>query len=99
MLALALILLATSSPAPGVLAGAVIGITSAIVSLGAVGSNLSSMAAGSNAIDVYRKFISSAQPGQKNPIADTYPGILLSSTQKLILSLLKTSISLLVPGR
>ena len=72
LLALALILLATSSPAPGVLAGAVIGITSAIVSLGSMGSDLSSMAAGSNAIDIYRKFISSAQPGQKNPIADTY---------------------------
>lgn len=71
LLALALIFLAASVPAPGALAGAVIGITSAIVSLGSMGSDLSSMAAGSNAIDVYRKFISSAQPEQKNPVADT----------------------------
>ena len=100
LLALALIFLAASVPAPGALAGAVIGITSAIVSLGSMGSDLSSMAAGSNAIDIYRKFISSAQPEQKNPVADTFPlGILLSSIQKLIHSLLKTSISLSVPGR
>ena len=83
LLALALILLAASVPAPGVLAGAVIGITSAIVSLGAMGSDLSSMAAGSNAIDIYRKFISSAQPKQKNLITDTYPEIFSVSIRNL----------------
>ena len=106
MLALALIFLAASVPAPGALAGAVIGITSAIVSLGSMGSDLSSMAAGSNAIDIYRKFISSAQPGQKNPVADTYPEISSVSIRNLAIQYpkadsfaLKTSISLLVPGR
>ena len=83
LLALALIFLAASVPAPGALAGAVIGITSAIVSLGSMGSDLSSMAAGSNAIDIYRKFISSAQPKQKNSVADTYPEICSVSIRNL----------------
>ena len=93
LLALALIFLAASAPAPGALAGAVIGITSAIVSLGSMGSDLSSMAAGSNAIDIYRKFISSAHAQARKirlpiptPKSPAFPlGILLSSIQKLIL--------------